>query len=272
MRALEVLGETLVEFRHAPDPRLLLDVALVRLTRADADTSAAALLARIEKLERALAEGQSPAASASAPGPSGAASPTPTSPALTSAAGGRAAIGARAGRSTPASPPRPAAAAPLAPAPSAAPTASTDAPSRDQLTLVWADQILPSLKGMARALFSQGRFVEPDPGSLAARFAVPATHPLDRLEQHRGDVEAILSAHFHRTVTIVLTVDHGDAATPVATGSPAGPAPTTVVDDAFGDVDDLDGLVDAPPGQLPPSGLERLTQAFPGAELLGEES
>ena len=34
VRALEVLGETLVDFRHAPDPRLLLDVALVRLTNA----------------------------------------------------------------------------------------------------------------------------------------------------------------------------------------------------------------------------------------------
>ena len=43
VRALEVLGETLVDFRHAPDPRLLLDVALVRLTNAQADTSIEAL-------------------------------------------------------------------------------------------------------------------------------------------------------------------------------------------------------------------------------------
>ena len=52
VRALEVLGETLVEFRHAPDPRLLLDVALVRLTNPQADTSVEALLTRIERLER----------------------------------------------------------------------------------------------------------------------------------------------------------------------------------------------------------------------------
>ena len=53
VRAMEVLGEMLVELRHAPDPRVLLDVALVKLTNVDADTSSAALLARIEKLERA---------------------------------------------------------------------------------------------------------------------------------------------------------------------------------------------------------------------------
>ena len=33
VRAMERLGEMLVEMRHAPDPRLLLEVALVQLTR-----------------------------------------------------------------------------------------------------------------------------------------------------------------------------------------------------------------------------------------------
>jgi len=35
VRAMEVLGEVLVELRHAPDPRVLLDVALVKLTNID---------------------------------------------------------------------------------------------------------------------------------------------------------------------------------------------------------------------------------------------
>src|SRR4051794_34921154 len=52
VRAMEVLGELLVELRHAPDPRLLLDVALVRLTNANLDTSSASLLERVERLER----------------------------------------------------------------------------------------------------------------------------------------------------------------------------------------------------------------------------
>ena len=65
VRAMEVLGEVLVELRHAPDPRVLLDVALVKLTNVDADSSPSALLARIEKLERALAA--APASAAPAP-------------------------------------------------------------------------------------------------------------------------------------------------------------------------------------------------------------
>ncbi len=52
VRAIEVLGDTLVEFRHTSDPRLLLDVALVRLTSDAADPSPEALLARLERLER----------------------------------------------------------------------------------------------------------------------------------------------------------------------------------------------------------------------------
>ncbi len=56
-RALEVVGTALVEMRQAPDPRVDLEVALVRLTRPAADTTVAALAERISALEHALAEG-----------------------------------------------------------------------------------------------------------------------------------------------------------------------------------------------------------------------
>ena len=99
VRAMEVLGEILVEMRHAPDPRVLLDVALVRLTSPTADTSAASLLARIERLERAVAgDGPLPAA---APRPSGdgppAAGPARATGAEAAAASGLAARAAAAG-------------------------------------------------------------------------------------------------------------------------------------------------------------------------------
>ncbi len=55
-RAMELLGEALVGMRTAPDPRVDLELALVRLSRADLDLSVDALAARIEKLEEALAE------------------------------------------------------------------------------------------------------------------------------------------------------------------------------------------------------------------------
>ena len=51
------LGEILIEMRHAPDARLLLEVALVQLTHQAAAHDVGALMDRIERLEKAIAEG-----------------------------------------------------------------------------------------------------------------------------------------------------------------------------------------------------------------------
>jgi DNA polymerase-3 subunit gamma/tau len=51
-RALETLGEAFVGIQDAPDPRITLEIALVRITRPEADVSPAALLDRIERLEQ----------------------------------------------------------------------------------------------------------------------------------------------------------------------------------------------------------------------------
>lgn len=78
-RALETLGTSLVEMRQAPDPRVHLEVALVRLCRSVDDGSVDSLLARIEQLEARLAAGTptaSPAAAAPADPPA-AAAPAP---------------------------------------------------------------------------------------------------------------------------------------------------------------------------------------------------
>jgi DNA polymerase-3 subunit gamma/tau len=104
-RALEALGEALLEMRQAPDPRIPLEVALVKLTRTDGDTSLDGLVARIAKLEAALAAG---IPAAPAPGPA-AAAPAPA-----------AAAPAPAAAPTPAPPSRPTSAPPAASAPAAA--------------------------------------------------------------------------------------------------------------------------------------------------------
>jgi DNA polymerase-3 subunit gamma/tau len=51
VRAIEVLGEALLDIRRAPDPRLVLEVTLVRLASSTMGNDAASLLARVEKLE-----------------------------------------------------------------------------------------------------------------------------------------------------------------------------------------------------------------------------
>ena len=56
VRAMEVIGQALIDMRDAPDPRITLEVALVRLAAAGADDSRSALLVRIERLERLVGE------------------------------------------------------------------------------------------------------------------------------------------------------------------------------------------------------------------------
>ena len=76
-RALETLGTALVEMRQAPDPRVHLEVSLVRLCRPVDDGSVDSLLARIEQLEARLAAGTPTASPAAAAEPPAAAAPAP---------------------------------------------------------------------------------------------------------------------------------------------------------------------------------------------------
>jgi DNA polymerase-3 subunit gamma/tau len=57
VRYMEVLGQAQVDMREAPDQRVHLEVVLIRLTHPEADDSPAALLERIERLERAQGQG-----------------------------------------------------------------------------------------------------------------------------------------------------------------------------------------------------------------------
>ncbi len=271
---METLGSMLVELRHAPDPRLMLDVTLVRLTNASAETGLAALAARLDKLERALASGAITVARTT---PSGPAPRSPEPVASSTPAGGRATLGARAGRA-PAPAPAPAAAEPVTSAqPVAEPVAEVAAsgiataatapgatPTADDLQKAWTTVIQPALKGRAKAFFARGGFVAAD----RPTFAAPSDMPLARLDENRADVEARLEAHFGRKVPFVIVHD-GPAPAPKRSGSPA---PDSSAPDQVDDYDesyDPDELVDAP--AHPVGEFDRVIDAFPGSELLDEQ-
>ena len=300
-RALEVLGEALVELAKKPDPRIVLEVALVRLCRPDADRSLDAVLDRLERLERTIAAGGTPAAAPSAPAgpaaPSGSAAPPGSAPAATpatalppsgdngpaaearaelaKAAGGArtapaAPARARATKATAAAAPRPAgvAADPPKAAPAiVAPQSTGPVPSRDELTLAWGDTVLEALPRGTKAIYSTGRFVEGD--GTGAVFALANAPTRDHCEKKRPDVEKALAAHFGRSIPLRLVTDAEVGEVPVAptrggasASSVAAPAAEEVED--IGDVHDLE---DAPTAG---SGAQRLAEAFPGAELLDE--
>lgn len=166
VRALETLGQAVVDMRgaEAADPRLVLEVALVRLARRDTGTPLQALADRVDRLERAVSEGRvaSPAAAASPSVPA----PAPAAPAPSSAesAGSKPGLGALRGTARPTPP----AAAP--PAPVAGDTGS-DVPasdaafaaSLDDVILAWA-RVLETIPRAVRAAIQEAQPIAVDNG------------------------------------------------------------------------------------------------------------
>jgi DNA polymerase-3 subunit gamma/tau len=286
VRAMEEVGGAIAEMKEALDARISLEVALVRVARPDADVSPAALLDRIERLERSLSghvtepvraaareavpaappvpAGPTPAQAATAAASRTASEPAPAPAAGPSssdrpAAAARATLGALRGRTgapssnAPSGTPAPAPSAPPPAAPPPRPAAASEGPlpSRDDLTKAWGDGLLAALPQRAKARFSGGRFLAVEGGF--AHFALPNKIHRDRCEEVRPMVEEALAAHFGMPVPLRLVVDEAPAAPPV------GEAPEPVEE-----VVDIDDLRDAPAAVSSPE--ERLKQAFPGAQ------
>lgn len=135
VRAMEDLGRAQIGMRDAPDPRVNLEVALVRLVHPEADDSPAALLARIERLEQD--GGGTRPASPSAPAAAAPAEPATPSPSSTGAALAARAAAVPTGRPAPDVPAvaEPAEAPAPSPAPAPDPDASTAGPRGPRPTL-----------------------------------------------------------------------------------------------------------------------------------------
>ncbi len=281
VRALDAVGEAVLALPNAPDPRVTLEVALVRVTRPELDASPAALLERIEHLERAGREAsgtggggpvapsavaaEAPAVEAR-PAAAGraaarealtAATAAPTPP--PSDAGTKPALGAhlRDGptRTAP-EPPEPQASAPEPPAP--VPSSVEGLPSRAELAAAWTDHVVAQLSNVARSRFSTGHFVDVADG--AAVLALPNEIMQRKCEERRPELEAALEAHFGRPIPVRLVVDV--VAPPGGTGTTDAVGAPPEGDDQV----DLEGLVDAPADDR--TGIDRLAEAFPGAEVV----
>ena len=248
VRALEVLGQAQVSMRDAPDPRVNLEVALVRLSHPEADDSPQALLARIERLEAAGREtprsgsprppGPDPIPSVPASGAEGNAAPEP--PGRSGASGPRPSgktLGAvlRESASASAAPPSPVEPAtadptpPVTPGPSSGPepSRSIPMPTRDQLVQAWGDHIIGRLRPKAKALFQAGRFVAVEDDK--AVFGLPNEIHRNRCEEVRGEIEAALADHFDRPVGLVLVVDAGADDGPRPESGSTGPGSSSPV-------------------------------------------
>ncbi|MEO6651680.1 MAG: DNA polymerase III subunit gamma/tau [Ilumatobacteraceae bacterium] len=226
VRAIERLGSALVDMRHAPDPRILVEVALVQLTHDEAGGDIDALGVRIDRLETAIKQLREAGTTAAA---------VPKDPAT-----GRAVLGGAARRPTPQpAPPAADAATPEAlTAPVASPTAEAgptgdapapSAPATTQPTVsvpdAWEQTVKSQVKPLVRALYSAGSFV----GNRGETwlFSVPNEAHGSKCNDHRPAVEAALSAATGAPVTIEFVSGGSSVMDDHEDGNPPPPARST---------------------------------------------
>jgi DNA polymerase-3 subunit gamma/tau len=289
VRIIETLGQAVVDMRgiDAADPRLVLEVALVRLARRDAGPPMVLLAERVDRLERMLESGSVPAAAA--PAAPAAPAATPPAPAAASRPMPKAALGAmkrsRAGDGVLAEP---------VPAPGPEPASSSAAPAAtgtpldlDEVVLAWAE-ILPTFSMATRSAVQHAQPIRVDgdvvvfgiaPQMLAAaqpRFRSSADTIREALAQRLGRTPRF-SLVASEEVDLQAPVDLAPSAAPAATSpAPAAPASRTrsgASEGAPPPHDDeeisIDDLVDAEPAGPAVSSVGILEAEF-GATVVEE--
>ena len=291
-RMIETIGEAIADMRGqgAPDPRLVLEVAVVRLTRREAHGDLDGLMERVAQLEAKMQQVSAGGASRQVPPP---ATPLPTgrsttpprtsmppkatpnanAPAESSAAptgsiGSRPTIGSFR-RDTPTSPPS--AAIDKAPVASAAPAAPAG-PARTapvvlgDVVAAWIAAV-GTLNPMTRSVVQQAQPIALDDDVVM--FGVPHdqfTAVRARFKSNADEIREALASHLGMRVRFNLKEhDFGPAA---STGS-ANSEPDFAPPEELPDLVDLEELVDAP--DAPPGrDTAELLMAELGAQVVEE--
>jgi DNA polymerase-3 subunit gamma/tau len=260
VRVMEVLGTTLIDMRNAPDPRLLLEVAMVKLSSPEFDDSFDNLVARIQQLEEAVKTLKEKGVAASLP-------PAPRDPST-----GKARVGGRATAptsqpkksadttaSTSAAPqsadvtaPTPAPPAQTAPSPTTSPTTSTGDPAQ-----LWP-QIIDSLTGFPKAIFKPSSVVSVEGNTVTV--SVPSNTPMSKVEEHTTKLQAAIQKVCGSKYAVTFTQD------PTASRGIERPAVVPqVADDVVDDIDlsEIEDSVEIPKVDS----MEELYKAFPGGTV-----
>ena len=247
VRAIEVLGDVLIEIRHAPDARLLLEVAVVKLTRQNSNTDVATLMARIERLESgvtAMRDSTGPIAR----------------PALLDPNTGRAKLGGRAASAMPATNPQPTkpaaspepvkSAAALQPEKSVAPMGDAELKTR------WPE-VVAAQKPIVRALYSAVSVSECKDGVLT--LVAPSEMHISKSTEHLQTLIDSLLRVCGKKVEVKFIVS-----TPKRGKSNQDASPP---EDDIDIIEDISETTNAPVGKQS-SAIDELAKAFPGSQII----
>jgi DNA polymerase-3 subunit gamma/tau len=247
VRAIEVLGDVLIEIRHAPDARLLLEVAVVKLTRQNSNTDVATLMARIERLESgvtAMRDSTGPIAR----------------PALLDPNTGRAKLGGRAASAMPATNPQ--ATKPVASSEPVKPAATLQseksvAPMGDaELKTRWPE-VVAAQKPIVRALYSAVSVSECKDGVLT--LVAPSEMHISKSTEHLQTLIDSLLRVCGKKVEVKFIVS-----TPKRGKSNQDASPP---EDDIDIIEDISETTNAPVGKQS-SAIDELAKAFPGSQII----
>jgi DNA polymerase-3 subunit gamma/tau len=274
VRVMETLGTTMVEMRHAPDARLLLEVAVVQLSSPVLDDSNENLLARVSQLEDAVKTLRENGVAAARP-------QAPVNPAT-----GRAKVGGHAGgassgstgemqRPTPTAEiaADPADATPVAavqpivePTPAPEPAAETSGADPAQ---VWP-QVTEAMRGLAKAMFKPAVVESVDGKKILIR--LPNNTPMKRAQEQIPTVVAALKQVCGVTYSVTLAQADatGGMQRPVIAAEPETKTIDKLVEeDPYAEID-MSETVEATDAVDPM--LAALIDTFPDGAVLNEES
>jgi DNA polymerase-3 subunit gamma/tau len=297
-RTLESLGGAIVEMRQSADPRIPLEVALLRVADPTSDLSLEGLADRIKRLERVQPASAAPAVVSDTGTPdSGSAAAAPAASGAPASAA-RAEIKAKRESKPPPSEKAPAPPTPPAPPRRSAPSAKPPTPQEDpaskpalkavpepeqqsepalaaapaagsaanaDLSLESLNDaisaVADSLKPASKAVLRDGQFTALADGK--ATFELQHA-PRDVALKRLGEIQGALSTHLGHTIEIELrsaSVDAPDPAVEVA------PVPAAAEHEHV-DITNLDDATDATG-----SGVDKIVESFPGAVVVdGDEA
>jgi DNA polymerase III subunit gamma/tau len=266
VRAIEIMGDAIIDIRGqaVADPRLVLEVAVVRIARREARTREETLLDRVERLEQRLADGAPPSAGGPAPAAASAAPPRPKP-----APGGPVIARRERAPKAAAAPSLPVAAAPGAdatPAEAAAPVTF----ALDDVIEAWP-AALGLLKAPVRAGIQDAQPIALEDGIIV--FGVPKRRFDAINERFRKEASAIKDAFASRLgapprfMLRAHDFDKVDAFRPANTPTDQAPDQVPEPDDEPEPVD-LTELSDAPDA-VPSDSVTRLVDGL-GAEVIDE--